>query len=43
MEEETLVQVKAQCPSVGECQAEEVGMGRLVGNTLIETGQQGIG
>ena len=30
MREETLGPVKAQCPSVGECQDREVGMGGLV-------------
>ena len=30
---------KAQCPSVGECQAGEVGGGEWV-NTLIEAGER---
>jgi len=35
--EEVLGPVKAQCPSVGECQAREVG-GSLEGDTIIEAG-----
>ena len=42
MEEETLVQVKAQFPSVGECQGGEVGVGRWVdGGTPSQ--KQGVG
>ena len=38
MGRETLCPAKAPCPSVGECQGEEVGGGGWVGGTPIETG-----
>ena len=41
MGREALGPVKAQCPSVGECQGREVGVGRWVGSTLIEAGGGG--
>ena len=39
MGEEALGPVKARYPSVGECEAGESGVGRWVGNTLIEAGR----
>jgi hypothetical protein len=38
---EALGPVMVQCPSVGECQGSEVGVGRYGGNTLIEVGEGG--
>jgi hypothetical protein len=38
---EALGPVKAQCPSVGECQGGEVEVGGRVGNTHIEAGGRG--
>jgi hypothetical protein len=43
---EALGPVKVQCPSVGECQGGEEGMGGCVGgwgNTLIEAGGERVG
>jgi len=39
---EALVPVKAQCPSVGECQGGEVGVGAWVGSTL-RSRRMGVG
>ena len=44
MGEEALGPVKAGCPSVGECQDGEAGVGGWVENTLKEAGyRDGIG
>jgi hypothetical protein len=43
MEGEALGLVKAQCPSVWEFEGGEVGVGKWVGNTLIEAGRGGKG
>jgi hypothetical protein len=40
---EALGPVKARCPSVGECQGRDAGMGGVVGSTLIETGEGMMG
>jgi hypothetical protein len=46
-EGEALCPVKALCPSVGECQGQEVGVGGLVsrgrGNSRISEGKSGKG
>jgi hypothetical protein len=42
MGEEVLVSLKAQCPSVGECEGEEAGVGGW-GSTLIEAVGGGMG
>ena len=40
---ETLSPVKAQCPSVGECQGGESGVGGLVGEPPHKSSGGGIG
>ena len=40
MGEEALGPVKARCPSAGECEGGEAGVGVWVGNTLIEVGNR---
>jgi hypothetical protein len=39
-EERPFVPVKARCPSVGECQDREVGVGKLVGGGVMGGGSQ---
>ena len=40
---EVLGPVKALCPSVGECEGEEAGVGGECLNTLLEAGGEGMG